>query len=104
MKFYPGNILVLLFLLIGLSASANDTAYVKFTFAAPLNSKVFFIILQDGINEYKIDPQNTQSWRGELFSPFGYILTGYHNSDTTAIIRKAFFKKGNPEGFQAYFV
>jgi thiol-disulfide isomerase/thioredoxin len=85
----------MLFLILSFAAVANDSAYVRFVFSAPLNAQNFFITLHDGISEHKIDAQNVRYWQGELFSPFGHITIRYNNSDTTSIIKEAFFKKGD---------
>lgn len=83
--------LPILFLFISIPGFASDSAHIRFIFASPLNAGKFQIIINDGINEHKID---TQDWKGELFSPFGHALIMYPNSDTTNIPKRLFFKKG----------
>jgi len=95
MKRPPVSILVVLLMLIGLSAVANDSAYVKFIFTAPLTPRKFYIEVNNGIDVYKINPQSKQYWSGELFSPYGHILIGYCDSNTTVVTKQLFFKKGS---------
>ncbi|MBS0030820.1 TlpA family protein disulfide reductase [Chitinophaga sp. 22321] len=96
MKHFLQHTAGILFLLVSLSAAANDSVYIKFAFTAPLKSNGFSITVHDGILEHKINP-DTLSWRGELFAPFGYIAIGYKTSDTSSIMRYAFFRKGSTE-------
>ncbi|WP_346318547.1 TlpA disulfide reductase family protein [Chitinophaga sp. YIM B06452] len=97
MRTYFGNTLAVILLLFGIPALANDSSYIRFIFDSSLTAAKFQVTIYDGINEHKIDLQNTQSWNGELFSPFGFIILGYKNSDTSSVITKVFFKKGRSE-------
>jgi thiol-disulfide isomerase/thioredoxin len=94
MKIY---ILTIILSLPGVSTFANDSSYVKFILDNSLPVDKFHITVNDGINEHKIDPQNKPYWHGALFAPFGYVLIGYKNSDTSSVITKVFFKKGKSE-------
>lgn len=97
MRIYWRNTLTVIFLLFGVPAFANDSSYIKFTFDSSLNVAKFHVTIYDGINEHKIAPQNTPSWNGALYSPFGFIMIEYRTSDTSSIITKVFFKKGRSE-------
>lgn len=94
MRVYFGSLLVITSLLFCIPAFANDSSHIKFIFDRSLPVARFHITIYDGINEHKIEPQNTPSWNGELFAPFGFVMIGYKNSDTSSIVTKVFFKKG----------
>ena len=96
MRIYFGSTLTAI-LLFCAPAFAIDSSYIKFNFDSSLNAGKFHVTIYDGINEHKIEPQNTPSWHGELFAPFGLIMIGYRNSDTSSVITKVFFKKGRSE-------
>ncbi|WP_423737272.1 TlpA family protein disulfide reductase [Chitinophaga caseinilytica] len=86
--------LSLILLLIGFTASANDSAYVDIRFTSPLSTDKFTITLHDGINEHKLKIPGQLTWKGELFSPYGFIQIDYKNSDTSNIFKRIFFPKG----------
>lgn len=80
-----------------LTVFANDSAYVKFTFAPPLTADKFTIIIYDGINNFSIDPKSTPDWHGELFSSFGFVQIWSRVNDTLTVGRRVYFNKGNCE-------
>src|SRR6478609_5970364 len=99
-KFCARNTFLFIFLLLSFNALSNDSASVKFIFKTQLDLSKFSIILNDGINEHKIDSKKNE-WSGRLYAPFGYISLIYKNSDTTNIEKKVFFRKGYSKLFIA---
>jgi thiol-disulfide isomerase/thioredoxin len=86
--------LTICFLIIGTYSFASDSAYLNLNFDPSLPLDRFSVMINDGITEYSFKPKNYDSWKGELFSPFGYILIRCSTSDTTYAFKNFFFAKG----------
>lgn len=95
MKFNLGTIFTLLLLIPGISASAADSTHIRFDFASPLRSNEFTVTVHDGITEHTVDVVHHPYWSGILNAPYGFISVNYKNSDTTYLLSKVFFDKGN---------
>lgn len=97
MKLFSKVIFTLTFIIFQLHSFAMDSTCVKINFDSllklPLNK--FTIWINDGIYKHKVIPKSETYWKGELFSPFGFVEIEYHNSDTSITFKKFFFKKGN---------
>ncbi|MGN6211703.1 TlpA family protein disulfide reductase [Parafilimonas sp.] len=87
------------FLIIGTCLFAADSAYVKLNFDTSLPLGRFSVVINDGITAYNFKPKNDEYWKGELFSPFGYISIRCINSDTTSAVKNFFFAKGKLDIF-----
>ncbi|TWF42317.1 thiol-disulfide isomerase/thioredoxin [Chitinophaga polysaccharea] len=94
MKFNLGTVLTLLLLIAGISASAADSAYIRFNFSPPLRGNEFTVTVHDGISEHTIDAVHHPYWAGILNAPYGFISVIYKNSDTTYLQSRVFFDKG----------
>lgn len=76
-------------------AFSNDSTYIRFILHPGLDSNRLTISIHDGIQEQRLKLNETHTWRGRLFSPYGHIFVAYPGQDTAGFAKRIFFGKGN---------
>ncbi len=77
------------------TAFANDSSRIRFILHPGLDSNRLTISVHDGIQEQRLKLNETHTWSGRLFSPYGHIFVAYPGQDTAGFVKRIFFSKGN---------